>query len=118
MAEWHGKDYFLFSYDFTRSLGPVIYLNLDFADADFTNQFLDDVDLRFAWLARANFTGSSLKYSQFDFSYIAATNYSNAKLVGASLTMASYHSLHPPIGLSRELMQHYEVHADDGIPFE
>ena len=118
MEYWKKQDYFLLRHDPTKDPEPLIYLTLDFADADFTNLFLDCIDLRFAWLNRANFAGASLECAMFDCSYISATNFSNAQMVGASFLYCLHHPKHPPFGLSQELIKHYGIAVDPEIPFE
>jgi len=116
MQHWQGQNYFFT--DSVEDSVPPIRLILDFTDADFTNLFLAGVDLRFAWLNRANFNGASLECAMFDCSYISATNFSKAQMMGASFLYCLHHSKHPPIGLSQELMKHFGVAVDPEIPFE
>ena len=116
MQHWQDENYFLMHS--VENHSPTIHLTLDFADANFSNLFLAGVDLRFAWLNRTNFSGASLECSMFDCSYISATDFSKAQIVGASFLYCLHHPEHPPIGLSPELMKHYGVAADPEIPFE
>ena len=118
MAHWQEQDDFLCGYDPTRDHEPAICLTLDFADADFTNLFLAGVDLRFAWLNRADFSGASLECAMFDCSHISATDFSKAQMVGASFLYCMYHPEHPPRGLCQEVMAHYGVTEDPAVPFD
>ena len=116
MQHWQDENYFLMHS--VENHSPTIHLTLDFADANFSNLFLAGVDLRFAWLNRTNFSGASLECSMFDCSYISATDFSKAQIVGASFLYCLHHPEHPPIGLSPELMKQYGVSVDPEIPFE
>lgn len=115
MAYWYDQNFFLlFS---TEDYLPPIILTLDFARADFANQDLEGIDLRFAWLNRANFRGTLLKNAQFDFASVTATNFSDTSLEGASFLHAFHKPMQPTLGLSAEMLKSNKVYVDE-IPID
>ena len=112
MAFWDDEDYFLMG---DAEFGPPapIGLSLDFENVDFSQQVLDGIDLRHAWLNSSNFSGASLKQARFDFASITATNFQGAMVDGASFVIAFHRPGQPPQGLSQKWLWFYDVYEDD-----
>jgi len=112
MASWDSEDYFLMG---DAEFGPPapIGLTLDFENVDFSNQHLDGIDLRHAWLNNSNFSGASLKQAQFDFASITATNFQGAMLDEASFVIAFHRPGQPPLGLSPKWLWYFDVYEDE-----
>ena len=112
MAFWDSEDYFLMgSCEF--GIVPPIGLELDFKNVDFSQQVLDGIDLRHAWLNNSNFAGASLKQARFDFCSITATNFQGAMVDGASFVIAFHRPGQPPQGLSPKWLWYFDVYEDD-----
>ena len=111
MQRWDREDFFLMYWN--RIEDPPFILHLDFSGADFLNQNLDGIDLRFAWLDGANFSGSSLQHAKFDFSCLTETNFSDVDIFGASFRYSFHQPQRPPLGLSDDLLKENEVYEDE-----
>jgi uncharacterized protein YjbI with pentapeptide repeats len=105
-----------------RKRPPPLSVGLDFAHADLSNSNWSNYDFRFVWLfcadlstcslrraqlgyiREASLRGSDLRGARFHLAGLTGTDFSGARLAGASFRECTYVRNQPPIGLTTDIL--------------
>jgi uncharacterized protein YjbI with pentapeptide repeats len=106
--------------------GAAVCIHFDMGGADLSGRCLDGLDFTLVWCKKTRFDGSSLvgarigycKYASFRgcdlrgaiiYGDITGIDFSDAKTDGIQFITLAYEPKHPPIGLSSDLLQLFNI---------